>query len=52
MVPLVFIGIAVVAGVAAARRLGRAGDITATYSPAERDAIRRALVREKKSPPA
>ena len=51
MVPVLFIAAFVAAGIGVTRRLGRSGDPTATYSPAERDAIRRMLVRDKKSPP-
>ncbi|GAA1927137.1 hypothetical protein [Nocardioides marmoribigeumensis] len=52
MLPVIFIAAFAAAAYGVTRRLGRSGDITATYSSAERDAIRRALVREKKSPPA
>jgi hypothetical protein len=52
MVPVLFIAAFAATAYGVTRRLGRSGDPTATYSAQERDAIRRMLVREKKSPPA
>ena len=52
MFPVLFIAAFAAAAYGVTKRLGRSGDPTATYSPADRDAIKRRMVYEKKSPPA
>ena len=52
MFPALFIAAFAATAYAVTKRLGRSGDITATYTAEDRDAIARMIARGKKSPPA